>query len=102
MKSTKKTDKNASPFVLYKGKPLVRCGNTIYYGNLSDKYVIKMEVKDSFPKEDLNISSRVQVEMMDTNPNSDTKKIVKVSEKNGLYDAIDIAEVWLKRAENLN
>ena len=95
MKSTKKTDKNASPFVLYKGKPLVRCGNTIYY-------VIKMEVKDSFPKDDLNISSKVQVEMMDTNPNSDTKKIVKVSEKNGLYNAIDIAEVWLKRAENLN
>ena len=102
MKSTKKTDKNASPFVLYKGKLLVRCGNTIYYGNLSDKYVIKMEVKDSFPKDDLNISSKVQVEMMDTNPNSDTKKIVKVSEKNGLYNAIDIAEVWLKRAENLN
>lgn len=102
MKSTGKTTKKASsPFLLYKGKPLVRCGNIIYYGSLSDKYVVKMEVKSSDPSDDLQISSRVTVEMMATDTSvSNSKKILKVSEKNGLYNAIDIAEVWLKRAEN--
>ena len=32
-------------FPTYKGKPLVRCGDTIYYGSMKDKYVIKMDVK---------------------------------------------------------
>ncbi len=35
--------KNAFP--MYKGKPLVRCGDVIYYGSMKDKYVIKMEIK---------------------------------------------------------
>ena len=36
---------NASKFPTYKGKPLVRCGNTIYYGDMKDPYVIKMDIK---------------------------------------------------------
>ena len=38
----KKADQ-AQEYLLYKGKPLVRCGNVLYYGNMTDKYVIKME-----------------------------------------------------------
>ena len=105
MKGTKKTGKEkiSSPFILYKGKPLVRCGNTIYYGDLHDRYVVKMEVKNEAPKDDLQIASRVVVEMMETDPKiADTKKIVKTSEKNGLYSAMDIAEAWRGRAENIS
>lgn len=105
MKGTKKTSKEkiGSPFILYKGKPLVRCGNVIYYGSLNDRYVVKMEIKNQNPKDDLQIASRVTVEMMETNTKiADTKKIVKTSEKNGLYAAIDIADAWLSRAENIS
>lgn len=90
-------------FMTYKHKPLVRCGDTIYYGSMEDKYVVKMEVKDFILNNDLKISSRIHIEMIETNLNiSDTKKIVKISEKSGLYDAMDIAQVWLERAKNLN
>ena len=87
----------------YKNKPLVRCGDTIYYGSLEDKYVVKMEVKDFTLNNDLKIASKINVEMIETDLSiSDTKKIVKISEKSGLYDAMDIAQVWLERAKNLN
>ncbi len=89
---------NSNPFETYKGKPLVRCGNVIYYGKASERYVIKMEVKDSALMSDLKISTKVSVEMIDTNPEIEgAKKIVKMSEKNGIYPALDIANVWLNR-----
>ena len=27
-------------FLEYKGRPLVRCGNTIYYGSMADPFVV--------------------------------------------------------------
>ncbi len=88
-----KTNKK-NEFLTYKGKPLVRCKETIYYGNIYDKYVIKMQVKSSKKIEDLDISDKVIVKLVDTERN----KAVKTSEKSGLYLALDIAEVWLRRA----
>lgn len=37
--------KNGSEFLTYKGRPLVRCGDTIYYGSMTEKFVIKLEIK---------------------------------------------------------
>ena len=37
-------------FPMYKGKPLVRCGDTIYYGSMKDKYVVKLEIKSKKKK----------------------------------------------------
>lgn len=86
------------PFEMYKGKPLVRCENVIYYGKASERYVVKMEIKDSVLLSDLKMASRISVEMIDTDSEiKGTKKIVKMSEKNGLYPALDIANVWLSR-----
>ena len=36
--------KKKNDFLMYKDKPLVRKGNTIYYGNMSDKYVIMFQI----------------------------------------------------------
>ncbi len=100
--SNKKKD-NLTPFQIYKGKPLVRCNEVIYYGKASERYVVKMEIKDSALMSDLKISSKISVEMIDTNPETEgSKKIVKMSEKNGLYPALDIANAWLSRINNEN
>ena len=34
-------------FLTYKGKPLVRNGNTIYYGDMNDDFVIMMRILSS-------------------------------------------------------
>ena len=83
----------------YKGYPLIRKGSTIYYGNMSDKYIIQCQITDSEKKGDLDIAKKVQVTLQETNPNIKAKdRIVKKSEKAGLYSAMDLASVWLERA----
>ena len=86
-------------YPMYKGKPLVRCGDTIYYGSMKDKYVVKLEIKSKKMVKDLDVADKVTIQLMYTDPNIRSRKqIVKSSEKPGLYLALDIADVWLNRA----
>lgn len=88
-------------FLTYKGRPLVRNGNTIYYGNMTDDYVIMMQINSSKEFGDLDLASKVSIQLIDTDPDVSIKeKIVKSSEKKGLYAAMDIADIWLTRALN--
>ncbi len=86
-------------FPTYKGKPFVRCGDTIYYGSMKDKYVVKMDIKSKKKVQDLEVADRVTIQLMYTDPTiRNRKQIIKTSEKNGLYLALDIADAWLSRA----
>ena len=88
-----------STFPTYKGKPLVRCGNTIYYGSMKDKYVVKLEIKSKKTVKNLEVADKVTVQLMYTDANIlSRKQILKTSEKSGLYLAMDIADAWLTRA----
>ena len=88
-----------SKFLTYKGKPLVRNGNTLYYGDASENYVIMMQILATKPDGDVEVASKVSIQLLNTDPNvSARERIVKSSEKKGLYAALDIAEVWLSRA----
>ena len=93
------SEKQKSPFPMYRGKPLVRSGDTIYYGNMTDKYVIKIDIKTKKTVEDMGVADKCIVQLMLTDPEIRSRKqIVKTSEKNGLYLALDIADAWLTRA----
>lgn len=89
-------------FLTYKGKPLVRQDNTIYYGDMADDYVIMMQIlakKEVGDKDKAEVASKVSVQLLSTDPNASMKeRIIKTSEKKGLYAAMDIAEIWLQRA----
>ena len=77
----------------------MRCGDVIYYGSMKDKYVVKLEIKSKKKVKDMDVADRVTVQLMYTDPNIRTRKqIVKTSEKEGLYLAMDIADAWLTRA----
>ena len=86
-------------FLTYKGMPLVRNGNTLYYGNMSDDYVLMLTVGNTKTLEDLEVAEKVTVSLVSTDPDVRPKdKIVKSSEKKGLWAAMDIGSVWLERA----
>lgn len=86
-------------FPTYKGKPLVRCGDSLFYGNMDERYVIRLQIKSKKTVNNLEIADKVTVQLMCTDPDiSPRKQVVKVSEKNGLYLAMDIGEIWLNRA----
>lgn len=88
-----------SPFFTYKDIPLVRNGDTIYYGNMSDKYVIMLQILSKKTVGELEIADKVSVQLLLTDPTVRAKdRIAKKSEKHGLYNAMDIGAIWLKRA----
>ncbi len=87
-----------SEFLTYKGKPLVRKDNEIYYGDMSEKYVIKLEILSTKKEGDLDAADKVKVLLMLSDTELSMKsRIVKTSEKNGLYEAMDIGAIWLER-----
>ncbi len=89
----------AKTALTYKGRPLVRCGSTIYYGDMSDKFVIKMEIKSIKKIGDTDVADKISVQLLTTDPNVRPKKqIIKASERDGLYKALDVATFWLERA----
>lgn len=86
-------------FSTYKGKPLVRCGDEIYYGSMDERFVIRMQIKSKKEENGLEMADKVAIQLLCTDPDlSPRKQLVKSSEKNGLYLALDIADVWLERA----
>ena len=86
-------------FSTYKGKPLVRCGDELYFGSMADRFVIRMQIKSKKTVGDTEIADKVAIQLLCTDPDlSPRKQLVKSSEKSGLYVALDIADVWLDRA----
>ena len=83
----------------YKGHPLQRKDNIIYYGSFADPYIIMMQILDSKKEADLDIATKVSVQLQMTDPSIKSRdRIVKKSEKESLYAAMDVAAVWLERA----
>ena len=94
-----KSDKQ--PFLMYKGRPLVRSGNTLYYGSMAERYVIMMQILSTKDENDLKMAEKIQVQLLSTDPDLRMKeRIIKKSEKVGLYNAMDIGSIWLERALN--
>lgn len=83
----------------YKGHPLQRKDNIIYYGSFADKYIIMMQILSTQKVKDLDVANKVSVQLQLTDSTLKTKdKNVKRTEKDSLYAAIDVAAVWLERA----
>ena len=83
--------------LMYKGHPLRRVGNMIYYGSMADKYIVLMQVRETKKVQDLDVATKVSVELQLTAPNLKSRS-VKKGEKDSLYSAIDFGSVWLERA----
>ena len=93
----KKTEKE--PFLMYKGRPLVRSGNTIYYGKMNEEYVVMLQILSTKEESGMTVADKVQIQVIATDPDVRPKdRIVKKSEKTGLYNAMDIGAIWLDRA----
>ena len=86
-------------FFCYKGKPLVRNGKTIYYGSMLDDYVVMLQIMDTRTENGMELANTIVVQLMRTGKDVKPQDIiVKKSEKTGLSQALDIADIWLQRA----
>lgn len=81
----------------YKGKPMVRRGDTIYYGDLKEKYIIIFTIKSKKKIGELEVADNVTIDLC-TNRGTGKEKIIKKATRESLFEAIDIAEFWLEDA----
>ena len=83
-------------YLEYKGRPLVRHEDEIYYGDLSDKYYVFMMImtykKASNDKGE--IPDKIMIQLL----NSETKIPEKQKVINGLTEAFEFANAWLDRS----
>ena len=85
--------------LVYKGHPLRRKDNLIYYGSMADKYIIMMQIMETKKVKDLDVATKVSVQLQLTDPEIKSRdRVVKKSEKDSLYAAMDVASIWLDRA----
>ncbi|MHC1695832.1 MAG: hypothetical protein AB9835_11310 [Eubacteriales bacterium] len=81
----------------YKGKPLVRQGNILCYGNAEDKYILVLTILDSKEHKGMDVATKVLVQLQSTDQNASMRdKVVKTAEKDSLFDALDIGCYGLK------
>ncbi len=93
------TNNAAAQALTYKNHPLRRVGSMIYYGSMADKYIILMQVKETKKVQDMDVATRVSVQLQLTDPAVKSRDVVvKKSEKDSLYAAMDVGSVWLERA----
>ena len=85
--------------LVYKNHPLRRVDNFIYYGSMADKYIVLLQILDTAKEQDMDVAKRVSVQLQLTDPDLKSRdRVVRKSEKNSLYAAMDLGDVWLKRA----
>ena len=83
----------------YKGHPLMRLGNMIYYGSMADSHIVMLQVLETAKQGETEIATRVSVQLQLTDPAVKSRdRVVKKSEKSGLFVALDVGSVWLERA----
>ncbi len=81
-------------YLIYKGKPLVREGNTIYYGNMDDDYVLLFVIMTTKQELGREVPDMIIIQILSTKENM---KIVKQDVKKGFYEAFDTGVIWLER-----
>ena len=93
--NTKPKRKSDGPFPEYKGKPLVREGDTLYFGYMSDPFIAVLNVVS----EKDGVADTVRIQLMNTDPKvNPIEAVVKNGERKGLYSALDLALEWIERA----
>ena len=90
-------DKNTT--LMYKGHPLRRKDNLVYYGSMADKYIIMMQIMDTAKDGTLDIATKVHMELQLTDPDLKSRdRVVKKSDLPDLFSSIDMGSTWLMRA----
>ena len=86
-------------FLTYKDKPIVKCGKEIYYGDMSEPYVVRFNVLSTKKEGDDTIPEKVSVELLKSDTQLPEKeRVSKSTVKDSFFDAIDVGFIWLERA----
>ena len=88
-----------TPRLTYKGKPLVSKDNEMYYGRMTDPYVLRMQILSTKSVGGVEVADKVHLQVFSTNDSlAPEARVFRQTTKNGLYNALDIGSIWLQKA----
>ena len=82
-------------YLEYKGKPLVREGDTICYGDMSEKCILILEIMSYKETDGKKLPDKIMIQIIDS---KDPNKIIRQGSYSGLHDAFSMGEIWLEQA----
>ena len=86
-----------TPKLTYKGRPLVRCGNDIYYGSMAEPYIVYLQILNTKKENSADVADKVHIILLSTD---DTKplpeRIVRQANKVGLFNALSFGDIMLR------
>lgn len=87
-----------NPPLTYKGFSLVRCKNDLYLGSLKDPYVVYLQILSTKIENGEEVADRVHISLLSTDASlTPAQQLIKQTDKNGLYAALDISSILLER-----
>jgi len=89
--------KKKAEFLLYEGRPLLRDGNKLYYGDFSENFITRFTITETKKVNDLEVASKVMIELLEKNGEDiSSARLIKKAERDSLYAALDIGVYWLE------
>lgn len=89
--------KKAKEMLLFEGKPLLRDGNVLYYGDFSENFITRFTILETKNVQDLTVATKVSVELLEkSGEDIKTARLTKKAERESLYAALDIGVYWLE------
>lgn len=80
-------------FLEYKGRPLVRKDDDLYYGDLSEKHYVFMMIMSDKKIADETVPDMIMIQLIE----SATKQPKNQATVKGLAEALEYADAWLNR-----
>lgn len=88
-----------TPKLTYKGRPLVRCGKEIYYGSMSEPYVVYLQIMTTKKEHDVEIADKIHLVLLSTDTTKPLpERVVRQANKAGLYSALTFGDIMLQGA----
>ena len=91
--SAENREKVGGKYLEYKGKPLVREGETICYGDMTDPCILILEIMSYKKTAEGELPDKILIQVVDP---KDQSKILRQGSKDGLYEAFNLGLIWLE------
>lgn len=82
-------------YLMYKDRPLVREGDTICYGDLSEKYILVLEIMSYKEEGGEKLPNDIFIQVLEA---ADQTNCVRQGKKEGLFEAFSYGLIWLEQA----
>ena len=81
-------------YLMYQGKPLIRQDNAYVWGDMSERAVLFLIVLSNKEIDGQMIPDDILIQVLSTD---EKHEVLKQGQKKGLFDALDLGTVWLKK-----